>query len=120
MPVYVDDMKASYARMVMSHMIADSDCELDSMADIIGVARRWKQHAGTSDVHYDICQSKRQIAIDAGAIPITRRQLTCMVRIRRLTGRLGSPETAIQDFKSIVASRFADAADAFKGHGTTP
>ncbi len=55
MTVYVDDMRAPYGRMVMCHMLADTDDELHAMADHIGVARRWHQKAGTPHSHYDIC-----------------------------------------------------------------
>jgi hypothetical protein len=41
--VYVDDMRAKYGRMVMCHLIADTDAELHAMAKAIGVARRWHQ-----------------------------------------------------------------------------
>jgi len=38
--VYVDDMRAPFGRLVMCHMIADTDGELLEMADRIGVQRR--------------------------------------------------------------------------------
>ena len=43
MAVYVDDMRANFGRMKMCHMIADTIDELHTMADRIGVARRWFQ-----------------------------------------------------------------------------
>lgn len=81
--VYVDDMQAGYGCMVMSHMIADSREELDAMADKIGVRRRWLQYPGTYKEHYDICQSKRALAVAYGAIEIDMRQLGQMLRKRR-------------------------------------
>lgn len=51
MAIYVDDMKAGYGRMVMCHMLADSEDELHAMADRIGVARRWHQRPGTPFSH---------------------------------------------------------------------
>ena len=75
MAVYVDDMRAKFGRMVMCHMIADSREELDAMADLIGVARRWIQYPGTSKEHYDIALCKRAKAVAAGAIEITQREL---------------------------------------------
>lgn len=83
MSVYVDDMQAGYGCMVMSHMIADSREELDAMADKIGVRRRWLQYPGTYKEHYDICQSKRALAVAYGAIEIDMRQLGQMLRKRR-------------------------------------
>ena len=67
MTVYVDDMKAQFGRMVMCHMLADTDEELLAMADRIGVQRRWHQHPGTPRSHFDIALSKRAEAVKAGA-----------------------------------------------------
>ena len=41
MTVYVDDMKAKFGRMIMCHMIADTDEELHTMASKIGVKLKW-------------------------------------------------------------------------------
>lgn len=68
MPVYVDDMKAGYGRMVMCHMVADTEEELHAMADRIGVDRKWYQYPHKSRYpHYDIALSKRSLAVEAGA-----------------------------------------------------
>lgn len=83
MSVYVDDMKAVFGRMVMCHMIADSSSELLSMADRIGIRRRWLQKIGTYKEHFDICLSKKGQAIRFGAIQVTQRQLVEIVRKRR-------------------------------------
>lgn len=66
MGVYVDDMRAPYRRMVMCHMLADSVEELHAMADKIGVARRWFQDKPKFP-HYDICLTKRALAVKFGA-----------------------------------------------------
>ncbi|MBV9863314.1 MAG: DUF4031 domain-containing protein [Alphaproteobacteria bacterium] len=89
MTVYVDDMRASFGRMIMCHMIADTEAELHAAADRIGVARRWYQGD-----HYDIALSKRAMAVAAGAREITWRQCGLMVANRKATGSLGDPETA--------------------------
>ena len=75
MTVYVDDMEAKFGRMIMCHMIADSTEELLQMADSIGVAHEWIQHADTWKEHFDIAKVKKQLAIDHGAIPITQKEL---------------------------------------------
>lgn len=80
MAVYVDKMKAPYGRMKMSHMVADSHEELLAMADRIGVQRKWLQYEGTPQEHFDISQSKRALAIEAGAIEIDHRELARMLR----------------------------------------
>lgn len=87
--VYVDNMRAPFGRMIMCHMIADTEAELHEMADKVGVARKWYQKD-----HYDICLSKRAIAVKLGAREITWRQLGCMVSHRRFKGRLGNPRKA--------------------------
>jgi hypothetical protein len=80
MAVYVDDMYLTplgrYGRMKMSHMIADTTEELLQMADKIGVARKWLQYPGHFKEHFDIAFSMRTKAIEAGAIPITMRELS--------------------------------------------
>jgi len=68
--VYVDNMNASFGRMKMCHMLADTEEELLAMADKIGVQRRWHQHPGTIKSHFDICTSKREKAVDLGAVEI--------------------------------------------------
>ena len=75
MSVYVDNMRASFGRMVMCHMMADTHDELLLMVDKIGVNRKWIQHPGTNKEHFDICQSKRVLAIRHGAAELTMREL---------------------------------------------
>lgn len=82
--VYVDNMQARYGRMIMCHMIADSTEELLEMADAIGVARKWIQKAGTHLEHFDICLSKRNIALGRGAVGLTMRELGMRIRDKRL------------------------------------
>ena len=65
MTVYVDDMRAKYGRMVMCHMIADTEDELQAMADKIGVARKCFQGD-----HYDICVAMRTLAVANGAVEL--------------------------------------------------
>lgn len=96
MTVYVDDMRAGLGRMIMCHMIADSEDELHAMADHIGVARRWHQAPPkTRHSHYDVALSKRARALAAGAVSITARQCAVMCARRTKTGSLGSPGDAL-------------------------
>lgn len=83
MSVYVDDMRAKFGNMVMCHMIADSTPELLNMAERVGVKAKWIQKAGTPSEHFDICLSKRELAVCYGAIPITQRQLGRILLARR-------------------------------------
>lgn len=83
MTCYVDDMRAPFGRLVMCHMLADSDEELLAMADRIGVQRKWHQYPGSHRSHFDIALSKRALAVAAGAREITWRQSGQVTRRRR-------------------------------------
>lgn len=83
MSVYVDSMKTPFGRMVMCHMLADTTEELLAMADKIGVARKWIQHAGTAQEHFDICKAKRALAVSAGAREITLRESAGIIQRKR-------------------------------------
>lgn len=79
MSVYVDTPQWQFGRMVMCHMVADSLDELHDMAARIGVQRRWFQDCYSAQ-HYDICKSKRALAVEAGAIECGRRAFVGKVR----------------------------------------
>lgn len=103
MTVYVDNMCATLGRMRMCHMIADTDDELHAMAKAIGVARRhWQSPMVTSGSHYDVALSKHELAVQAGAVQITMRQLAMMNRRRNMTGELGTPEDAERWYRENV------------------
>lgn len=97
MTVYVDDMNAKFGRMIMCHMIADTDEELRDMATKIGVHQRW--HQGD---HFDICLTKKEKALQCGAIAITWRQAGMMSLRRKRTGQLGTPEDAEEWRRGIL------------------
>lgn len=105
MSVYVDDMKAAYGRMIMCHMLADTDDELHEMAKRIGVARQWWQSPEkTSGSHYDIALTKRALAVQYGAIEITQRQSSAMNWRRKMTGSLGCHMQALEWFKENISN----------------
>lgn len=101
--IYVDDMFAAFGRMRMSHLVADSEDELLAMVDTIGVQRKWRQGTPGKDDHFDIARSKRELAIAAGAIPISYRTLALMVACRKRTGKLPKPEEAESLFKRLIS-----------------
>jgi Protein of unknown function (DUF4031) len=70
--------------MLMSHLMADSTEELLAMVDKIGVQRKWIQKAGTRWEHFDICQSKRKLAVQAGAIEVSAKDLARLSIARKL------------------------------------
>lgn len=72
MAVYIDDYRATYGRMKMSHMIADTLPELHAMAEQLGL-RRWFQ-GHSSFPHYDVCLTKRAEAMSLGAVLLAKRE----------------------------------------------
>ena len=68
----------------MCHMIADTTAELVAMADAIGVQSKWVQKTGTRLEHFDICRSKRALAVAKGAKEVTRRDLARILQSRCL------------------------------------
>ena len=68
MSVYVGSSIYPFGRMIMCHMVADSIDELHEMADLIEVDRRHFQSKNKRHPHYDICKSKRVLALKHGAI----------------------------------------------------
>lgn len=77
MAVYVDDVELPFGTMIMCHMWADSLEELLTMADKIGVRRKWIQGHPTlsygkakeaSWLHFDISKGKKNLALQNGAI----------------------------------------------------
>lgn len=89
MSVYVDKSSHQFGRMKMCHMIADTPGELRSMALRIGVDLKWFQ-ADASTPHFDVCKSKRALAIAAGAEVLERLAFVhVMRRIRQEWPRAG-------------------------------
>ena len=83
MAVYLDNMQAGFGNMIMCHMAADTTQELLDMAKSIGVQAKWIQHPGTWKEHFDICQSKRKLAIANGAIEISQRDLALKLNSKK-------------------------------------
>lgn len=79
MTVYVDNAQIPFRRMKMCHMIADSLHELHAMAQRLGLKRRWFQDSG-SFPHYDICLSKRALAVQYGAVEVGRKELVKIMK----------------------------------------
>ena len=81
MPVYVDNARNPYGRMLMCHMVADRIEELFGMADRIGLARRHFQPG--SFPHFDLSLGYRDRALCLGAIAVDRRELVGVMRAYR-------------------------------------
>lgn len=80
MAVIVDSVQIPYRGMLMCHMMADTTEELLAMADKIGVQRKWIQYPGTPKEHFDICLSKRNLAVAAGAKEVGHKEIVAMMR----------------------------------------
>lgn len=88
MAVYIDNFNATFGRMKMCHMIADTTEELLSMVDKIGVQKKWIQKQGTANEHFDISLAKKKLAIENGALEIGFRTYANCVEYRKEFGRL--------------------------------
>lgn len=80
--VYVDSGKWKFGRMKMCHMMSESLDSLHAMAEKIGINRKWFQ-SNASTPHYDICQSKRVLAIQHGAKEADRSKVVELIRFWR-------------------------------------
>ena len=83
-------------------MIADAETELHLMARRIGMKREWYQGD-----HYDVPLTRRDAAIEAGAVVITYRQCGMMRRRRVVEGHCGDPEDAAAWYAAWQAARRA-------------
>lgn len=73
MSVYIDAASNRLGRMVMCHMIADTQAELHSMAQAIGLRREWYQQSPpASSPHYDVSKQRRAKAMQLGCIELGR------------------------------------------------
>lgn len=73
MSVYVDAAIHPWRGKKWCHLIADTEEELHAFAiGKLGLKRAWFQVKPEGIDHYDITESKRDVAIMHGAIPINR------------------------------------------------
>ena len=87
MAVFVDNMRASFGRMVMCHMGADTDAELDVMARRLGLKPKWRQPAKLwRRAHFDVSLSKRAEAVNLGALELTMVDFVVRIRIEKGEG----------------------------------
>lgn len=69
MTVYVGVSMWPYGRMIMCHMFATTDEELETMARSLGLKPAWRQKPRASiGPHYDVSKGKRAEAIRLGAV----------------------------------------------------
>lgn len=81
--VLIDDMEAPFGRMIMCHMVADTNMELVQMALAIGMKASWIQHKGTYKEHFDVSKTRKAKAIELGAKQVTMSELSTFIQARR-------------------------------------
>lgn len=70
MPVYVDRAVFKPGKPRMCRMVADTDAELYSMVESMGIRkRRVRFDLGTP--HYDLCKHEREAAVELGAVEVS-------------------------------------------------
>jgi len=77
--VYIDNVNLPYGRMIMNHMVADTQEELFEMVDKIGVQRKWIQDKGTYREHFDVSLEKKKLAIKYGAKDVGNSEMGCIL-----------------------------------------
>lgn len=76
--VYVDDHRVRWRGMIMSHLFADTDAELMEFARRLGLKPEYKHNE-----HFDVSETKRDLALELGAKPISYREMAMMVCKKR-------------------------------------
>uniref|UniRef100_UPI003F499B35 DUF4031 domain-containing protein n=1 Tax=Amycolatopsis sp. CA-293810 TaxID=3239926 RepID=UPI003F499B35 len=104
MTVYVDDftVPATGRAGRWSHLIADTEDELHAFATQLGMPRRWFQDPRVRSIkrpipaptgsfaaetwHYDVTRSKRDLALQLGAVDVAWRDLPELIKHRMAHG----------------------------------
>lgn len=89
--VYVDDPIWPLGRMMMCHMMADTEEELHAMAERLGLRREWFQAKHGKTPHYDVSTGKRELAVAAGALEVDRE--ACVALMKRLRAEAAPART---------------------------
>ncbi len=74
MSVYVGPSLYPYGRMIMCHMVADTNDELHAMARKLEMRPIWFQSYAKYP-HYDLSKGKRATAVQLGAIEVDERKI---------------------------------------------
>lgn len=84
MAVYVDAAIHRWRNRLWCHLIADDEEELHVFALELGLKREWYQ-TESSLHHYDIPKETRDLAVEMGALELSRKQMVLRIRAARLT-----------------------------------
>ena len=80
--LYVDHLRIPFGRMLMSHLVADTQEELRDAARQLGL-HQYIQYPGGWKEHLDLSESKRREAIWMGAKEVTAREIVRIQQTKR-------------------------------------
>lgn len=83
--IYIDGFFYPWRSMKMSHLIGTDEKELIEFGKKIGLEKKWLQRG--SLLHFDVCKSKRVLAIKNGAVPIKYNEIKDLILNRRKNGK---------------------------------
>ncbi|MBN7755509.1 DUF4031 domain-containing protein [Nitratireductor aquimarinus] len=118
MAVYVDRARHRFGRYRMCHMWSTSRDELFAMADLIGVQRKWFQRPPMASwEHFDITQTKRALAVSAGAIETDKYgPVEHVARLQIASGDPRQIEMGKRRLEQVSACRALNVFDGDGGH----
>lgn len=82
MAVYVDAAIHTWRNRLWCHLIADDEDELHEFARQLGLKRESFQTQSSLD-HYDITKELREVAIEMGAVQLSRSEMVARIRAAR-------------------------------------
>ena len=83
MSVYIDTLMNPYKGKKVCHMIADTEDELISMILTVGGKMENQLDAGTADSRFDVNERQRELALENGAIEISKSHLAKICKERK-------------------------------------
>lgn len=82
MAVYVDAAIHRWREKLWCHLIADDEAELHSFAIRLGLKLEWYQTESILH-HYDIPKDTRDVAVQLGAVELSRAEMVARIRRAR-------------------------------------
>ena len=82
--IYVDNYRANFGRMKMSHLTADSPEELEEARIALGIPPTGIHNRGLPGEHLDVSESKRNQAVrELGAKEVAPKDMVVMIQRKR-------------------------------------
>ena len=97
MTVYVDALIWERHDRLWCHLLGDDDVQLHALAAAIGCARhRYQSRPARPWVdHYDIDEQRRRMAIERGAVALTRSEVVALIARKRYASSTASPSATV-------------------------